>query len=392
MTIDVEAVRAATPGCAETIHVNNAGSSLPPAIVLDTVVEYLQTEARIGGYEIVDERGDQLAAVYTSACNLFGGEPDNWAFVESATRAWNAAFSALRFEPGDRVLTTKAEYPSNMAGILRAHEIQGVEVDIVPDDEHGQLDIAALESMLDDRTRLVSVTHIPTQGGLINPAEAVGELLNGTDVLYQIDACQSAGQLPVNVDELGCDILSFTGRKFLRGPRGTGMVWTSDRALSQMDNPAGVDMQGANWDTPMKITPLPHAGRFEPYEIFFAGKVGLAAALDYAASIGMEDVEARNLDLAAQLRNGLSAIPGVQVHDKGARRSALVTFTADGHEAGAIKTALRAKSINVSVSTATSARLDFPERGLSDVVRASVHYFNTTEEIDQVLEAVAALG
>lgn len=389
MAIDVEAVRADTPGCASTIHLNNAGSSLPPAPVLDAVVEYLEHEARIGGYEIADERAEQLASVYSSACALFGGEPNNWAFVESATRAWNAAFSALRFERGDRVLTTQAEYPSNMAGILRAHEIQGVEVDIIPDDEHGQADIAALESMLDDRTRLVSVTHIPTQGGLINPAEQIGELLHGTDVLYQVDACQSAGQIPVNVDDMGCDILSFTGRKFLRGPRGTGMVWTNDRALAQMDNPAGVDMQGASWDTPMKITPLPHAGRFEPYEIFFAGKVGLAAALDYAASIGVDDIAERNAALAAQLRDGLAALPGVSVHDKGKERSALCTFTLDGHESAAIKDLLRAQSINVSVAALTSARLDFPERGLSNVVRASVHYFNTAEEIDLLVAAIS---
>lgn len=392
MPIDVEAVRSATPGCTGTVHLNNAGSSLPPAVVLDTVVEYLQHEAQIGGYEIVDERADQLASVYTSACALFGGEPGNWAFVESATRAWNAAFSALRFEPGDRVLTTKAEYPSNMAGILRAHEIQGVEVDIIPDDEHGQADISVLESMLDDRTRLVSLTHIPTQGGLINPAEAVGELLHGTDVLYQVDACQSAGQIPVNVDDIGCDILSFTGRKFLRGPRGTGMVWANDRALALMDNPAGVDMQGASWDTPMKITPLANAGRFEPYEVFFAGKVGLAAALDYAASIGVADIAERNAELAGRLRDSLSTVPGVEVRDKGQERSAIVTFTVEGQDPAAIKAMLRSASINVSVATQTSARLDFPERGLNDVVRASVHYFNTPDEVDLLVAKVAAAG
>jgi selenocysteine lyase/cysteine desulfurase len=373
-------------------HLNNAGSSLPPAIVLDTVIEYLQSEARVGGYEIAADRAEALESVYRNASELLGGEPDNWAFVESATRAWNAAFSSLRFRPGDRVLTTKAEYPSNMGGLLRASEIQGVEVVVVPDDEDGQVDVAALESMLDDRTRLVSVTHVPTQGGLINPAARVGEILRSTPILYQVDACQSAGQLPVRVDEIGCDILSFTGRKFLRGPRATGMVWANDTALSQMGNPAGVDMQGAMWDEPFAIEPLDSARRFEPYEVFFAGKVGLAVALAYATSIGIEEIAVRNAQLATRLRSKLSEVPGVVIRDKGANLSAIVTFTVDGHDPHEIRASLRRQGINVSTSSEGSARLDFPERGLHQVVRASVHYFNTDDEVDALVGAIDTMA
>ena len=322
---------------------------------------------------------------------MVGGEPRNWAFVESATRAWNAAFSALRFEPGDRVITTRAEYPSNMAGLLRAREIQGVEIAIAPDDEHGQVDVAALESMLDDRTRLVSMTHIPTQGGLINPAIEVGAILRETPILYQVDACQSVGQLPVNVDQIGCDILSFTGRKFVRGPRGTGMVWANDTALSQMGNPAGVDMAGSSWVEPMLITPFADATRFEPYEVFFAGKVGLAAALRYAADVGIEDIAARNTELASELRAKLGSMPGVTVHDKGLNRSAIVTFAVAGQEPEIIARSLRAENINVSVATQSSARLDFPERGLDSLVRASVHYYNTSDEIDRLVTVLESL-
>lgn len=391
MPIDLDAVRAETPGCASSVHLNAAGSSLPPAVVLDTVVEYLQTEARVGGYEIADDRHEALESVYQHASHFIGGDPKNWAFVESATRAWNAAFSALRFEPGDQVLTTQAEYPSNMGGLLRAHEIQGVEILVVPDDEHGQVDVAALESMLTKRTRLVSLTHVPTQGGLINPAVRVGSVLRDTQILYQLDACQSVGQLPVNIEEIGCDILSFTGRKFLRGPRGTGMVWASNAALSQMDNPAGVDMQGATWEAPMTITPHRSGRRFEPYEVFFAGKVGLAAALEYAAAIGIEDITAHNADLSTRLRHGLSELPGVDVHDKGSHKSAIVTFTVDGQNANDIRLRLRAIGINVAASTAASARLDFPERNLDNVVRASVHYYNTPAEVDALIDAIANL-
>jgi cysteine desulfurase/selenocysteine lyase len=392
MAIDVAAVRADTPGCASTIHLNNAGSSLPPAVVVETVIEYLQAEARIGGYELASDRATDLAGVYVAASELVGGRPENWAFVESATRAWNAAFSALRFEPGDRILTTTAEYPSNMGGLLRARELDGVEIVVVPDDDTGQVDVGALASLLDDRTRLVSITHVPTQGGLVNPAEAIGAVLRDHPALYQLDACQSVGQFRVRIDEIGCDILSFTGRKFVRGPRGTGMVWASDAALDRMGNPAGVDMQGSTWDDPLTITPLATASRFEPYEVFFAGKVGLAAALRYADQIGIDDIADRNTQLARRLRVGLAAVPGVELHDRGDDPCALVTFTVEGHHPEAVQRRLRDRAINVSRSSATSARLDFPARGLDEVVRASVHYFNDDDDVDALIDGVSELA
>ncbi len=392
MTIDVEAIRNETAGVATVTHLNSAGCSLPPDPVLNTVVEWLQTEARVGGYELVADRADQLQGVYPAAAALFGGDPKNWAFVESATRAWNAAVSSLRFDPGDRLLTTRAEYPSNMGGLLRAREFDDVSVEIIPDDEHGQLDLDALADLLDDRVRLVSVTHIPTQGGLINPVEAVGAMLADHDAMYVVDACQSAGQIPVHVDTIGCDVLSFTGRKFLRGPRGTGMVWASDRALARMGNPAGVDMQGAAWTAPLTIEPLPDAGRFEPYEVFFGGKVGLAAALEYAVNVGIEEIADRNAMLSTRLRSGLEALPKVHTHDLGQNKSAIVTFTVDGHDPDAIRAYLRSHGVNASLSFEGSARLDFPARNLTTVVRASVHYFNTEEEIDRTIDLIDQLA
>ena len=389
--IDLDKVRKDTPGVKSVIHLNNAGSSLPTAQVTNTVIDYLSAEAQLGGYEVANQRADDISSVYDAASALLGGAPENWAFVESATRAWNAAFTALRFSPGDRIITTTAEYPSNMAGLLRARELFGVEIDIVPNDQHGQLDVAALRSMLNNRTRLVSVVHIPTQSGLINPVYEVGNLLRDTDILYQVDACQSVGQLEVDVKDIGCDILSFTGRKFVRGPRGTGMVWAGDHALSLMGNPAGVDMSGSRWLTPMEITPNPGASRFEPYEVFFAGKVGLSVALQYAHNIGIANIVERNTVLASTLRESLSQIPGVSLQDPGANKSAIVTFTVDGKSPKQIVSALAEKSINVNSSEADSARLDFPARGLTQVVRASVHYYNSEEELGKLVKAVEEL-
>ena len=389
--IDLERIRTETAGVESVIHLNNAGSALPPDPVVDAVIDYLRDEARFGGYEVVEKHKDRLSDVYQAASDLIGGAPENWAFVESATRAWNAAFTSLKFSPGDRIITTTSEYPSNMGGLLRVKEQLGVEIDVAPNDKNGQVDVAALQAMITDRTRLVSVVHVPTQSGLINPVYEIGKVLQGTDILYQLDACQSVGQLVVNVDELGCDILSFTGRKFIRGPRGAGMVWASNRALSAMGNPAGVDMSGSTWHTPMEIIPHSNASRFEPYEVFYAGKLGLAVALRYAESIGIDHIQKRNNMLAGSLRKSLAGLPGVSIHDLGVEMSAIVTFTVDNVCADQIKNHLACESINVTTSEMTSAQLDFPERGLTQVVRASVHYYNSEKELEKFIEVLSRL-
>ncbi|HEY2777860.1 MAG TPA: aminotransferase class V-fold PLP-dependent enzyme, partial [Gaiellaceae bacterium] len=223
--IDVERVRADTPGVAHVAHLNNAGSALPPRQVHDAVVDHLQREAEIGGYEAARERKDRWEHTYDALARLLNAEREEIAVIENATRAWDMAFYAFPFEPGDRILTGRAEYASNWIALKQVADRTGARIDVVPDDEHGQIDVTALESMLDDDVRLVSLVHVPTQSGLVNPAAAVGRLTRAAGVPLLLDACQSVGQLPVDVEELGCDILSGTGRKFLRGPRGTGFLY-----------------------------------------------------------------------------------------------------------------------------------------------------------------------
>lgn len=394
--IDVDQVRADTPGVDRVAHFNNAGASLPTSMVLDTVMDYLRSEAMVGGYETAEYRADALNACYPAAAQLLGTTEDNLAVVESSTRAWNGAFSAIPFTAGDRVLTTRAEYVSNMGGLLYARDRYGVEIDLVPNDEHGQVDVDALTELLGERTRVVSLCHIPTGGGLINPAAEIGARIRahndaGGNALFLLDACQSVGQLPVNVDAIGCDILSFTSRKFVRGPRGIGMVWANNSTLAQMTAPAGMDGGGGTWSEPFVFHPHATAKRFEMFELSMASKAGFGVALNYLLDVGVENVAARNAMLAERLRSGLSAIPGVIVRDQGQNQCAICTFTVRDLECLDVKLALRAKDINVSVTQVTSARLDFPTRDLEELNRASLHYYNTEAEIDRLLNAVAEL-
>ncbi|XXT19504.1 aminotransferase class V-fold PLP-dependent enzyme [Sorangium sp. So ce429] len=389
MTMDIAALRRDTPACASVVHFNNAGASLPPAVVVDTVVEHLRREAEIGGYEAQAEAAARLEAVYGSVARLIGAEPGEIALIENATRAWDMAFYSLRFGPGDRILTAQAEYASNYIAFLQVARRTGAEVVPVPSDESGAVSLPELDRLLDERVKLIAITHVPTNGGLINPAAAIGRRARAAGVPFLLDACQSVGQMPVDVEAIGCDMLSATGRKYLRGPRGTGFLYVR-RALLDRLEPPFLDLHAARWTAPDRYEVRPDARRFENWESYIAGRLGLGAAIDYALRLGLPAIRDRVFALAERLRARLAELPGVAVRDVGAQRCGIVTFTRAGEDAAAVKARLGAQAIHVSVSTAAGTLLDFEARGIPDLVRASVHYYNDESEIDRLVAALAA--
>jgi cysteine desulfurase / selenocysteine lyase len=388
--IDVARARAETPGCAHVLHFNNAGAGLAPLPVLRAQTDHLELEARIGAYEAEQQREQAIEHAYDAVAGLLGCQPDEVAVVESATRAWDAAFYAMRFRPGDRILASKAEYASNYLAFLQVVRRTGAEIVVVPDDEHGQLSVEALARLVDGRAKLIAVTHAPTNGGLVNPAAEIGRIARAAGVPYLLDACQSVGQMPTRVDELGCDMLSATGRKYLRGPRGTGFLYVRRGLLEHME-PLTIDLHAARWTAEDRYELRPDARRFEVWELSYAGKIGLGVAIDYALGFGMEAIRERVSALAEDLRARLAAIPGVVVRDKGAVRSGIVSFTVEGRQPGQVQELLREKAMNVWTSSLASTRLDMEARGIGGVVRASVHYYNTEDEVDRFAGAVSAI-
>jgi cysteine desulfurase / selenocysteine lyase len=391
MPIDIERARRDTPAANRVLHFNNAGAALMPAPVLAAQLRHLQLEAETGGYEAAAAADDRIEGIYNSIARLLNADRAEIALVENATVAWDMAFYSIGFGPGDRILTAEAEYASNHIAFLQVARRTGAVIDVVPSDDAGELDIEALERMIDRRVKLIAITHVPTNGGLVNPAAEVGRIARAHGILYLLDACQSVGHMPIDVAAIGCDMLSSTGRKYLRGPRGTGFLYVRRDVLDRLEPPF-LDLQSVTWVAPDRYEMRPDARRFENWERNVAAQLGLGAAVDYALGWGLADIEGRIETLADELRRRLAEIPCVTVHDRGRRRCGIVTFTVDGKQPRDIVAALHRLRINCHASGPSSTLLVAPARRLPALVRASVHYYNTEEEVARFAAAVAPLA
>ncbi|MFE0464338.1 aminotransferase class V-fold PLP-dependent enzyme [Kitasatospora sp. NPDC058965] len=388
--IDLAAVRADTPAASRRIYLESAGASLPPEPVLQEQLAHLRREAEVGGYVAADERAADLDAGYGVFAELLGCRPDQVAFTDSASRSWVTAFEAVPLGKGDRVLVGEVEYASNAIPMLMRAEAVGASVEVVPSDEHGSFSAAALEEMLDDRVALVSVVHVPSNGGTVADVRRISDAAHRVGALVLLDACQAIGQLALDAEALDVDMVTGTGRKWLRAPRGTGVLVVRDRAAERLRPPVA-DLRGAVWTGPASYRLHRDAKVFELWENNAAARLGLIRAARYLLDLGPAEVERAVTARAAHLRTGLAALPGVTVHDLGTRRSGIVTFSVAGLAATAVRDLLAARDITVTASFAPSTLLDMSARRLDAIVRASPHYFVTEEQLDEAVAAVGAL-
>lgn len=386
--IDVPRARAETPGCQDLVHLNNAGASLLTSGTLRTHIDHIELEARIGGYEAQDAVADRIEGVRGSIATMLNAAPTEIALMSNNTAALDMFVYSLPWQAGDRLLTTQSEYGANYVAYLHIAAKTGAVIEVVPNTAAGEIDVDALDAMIDDRVRLIAINHVPTNGGLVNPAAEVGRVARSHGVLYLLDACQSAGQMPLDVQAIGCDALTATGRKFLRAPRGTGFLMVRQEVLETL-HPVMIDHDAADWTAVDRYELRPDARRFEMWEKNYAALLGLGHAVDEALGWGLGAIEHRIQTLAEALRERLTEeVPGADVRDLGSTRCGIVTWSQDGHDPQQIKAELRAQRINVSVVPSASALLDSEARELPALLRASVHIYNTHDELDALVSAL----
>jgi selenocysteine lyase/cysteine desulfurase len=389
--VDIAQLRAETPGCNERIHLNNASAALMPESVVRTIQDHIALESHIGGYEAADARADAFEGAYQSVAQLLGARPENIAFTENATASFMQALSSIPLQPDDVILTTRNDYASNQIQLLSLQARLGVQVLRAPDRPEGGVDVQAMAELIRrHQPKLVCVTHVPTNSGLVQDVAAIGSLCRDKDVLYMVDACQSIGQMPVDVRELQCDFLSASTRKYLRGPRGAGFLYVSDRVLERGLEPLFIDMRGADWIEENRYRAVPDAKRFENWEFAWALVLATGEAARYATAIGLAEIRDRVWALARGLRAQLDGIDGVRVLDRGTELCGIVSAAIEGSPKELVA-GLRNRGINTSAQIRVYAVIDYDQKGVAESLRISPHYYNTEWEIDQAVTAIREL-
>ncbi|MDH4058188.1 MAG: aminotransferase class V-fold PLP-dependent enzyme [Cyclobacteriaceae bacterium] len=390
---EIQKFRNETPGCRTRIHFNNAGASLMTDSVSKSITDHIHLESDFGGYEAAIIKASEIDRFYSSVAKLLNCNPSEIAYTTSATDSFSRALSSIPFKQGDVILTTKEDYISNQIAFLSLAKRFGIKLIRSESLIEGGVDLNDFEDCIKKyKPKVVSVSHIPTNSGLIQPVKEIGEICSKYNTVYLLDACQSVGQMPIDVQSIKCDFLSVTARKFLRGPRGAGFLFVSEKILAKGYEPLFLDMRGADWIQANEYKPREDAIRFEDWETAYALLIGTATAVDYSLSVGLDRIEKQVTYLSDYIRKGLQRIDGVSVHDKGAKLGGLTTFHIKGSTPEHIKTELLDRTINVSTSIRNNAVLDYDEKGIDWTVRASPHYYNTINEVDLFLDAVAEIS
>ena len=390
--LNIHQIRQDTPACQNLIHFNNAGASLNPTSVIQKVKEYLDEEAQVGGYELARIRANDVNAFYTEIARLLNTQAHNIAFATSCTEAYSKALASIPFKKGDIVLTSDDDYASNQLCFLSLQARVGVKIIRAKNLSNGDIDVADIEHIIKTQTpSVVAITHIPTSSGKVQPVAAIGKLCRQYDIWYLVDACQSIGQMPVDVQTIGCDFLTATGRKFLRAPRGTGFLYASDKALEAGLSPLFFDNHSATWTGADEYEVQATAQRFELYERSIANVLGITEAVRYANALGLDNIYAYNQDLIQYFRKKMLNTEGVTLYDEGSHLCNILTFRVKELPLDTLQTALNAAQVNYSVALKKMAQIDFAHKGIDWALRFSPHYYNTKEEVDRVVEVLAKL-
>ncbi len=390
--IDIDSLRADTPGCDRYIHLNNAGAGLMPRPVLNAIKTYLDLESEIGGYEAADLKAKEINEFYSEGAALFNCKPDNVAFTTNATDAYSRALSSVLFKKGDSILTSVNDYISNQIAFISLANRFGIRISRVPNLENGMIDLdAAFGLIREQKPKLVAISHVPTNSGVIQPVREIGKICRESEVLYLVDACQSMGQLNVDFSDIGCDFMSGTMRKFMRGPRGAGILLVSDRALDKGCEPLFIDMRGASWTSDNNYESLDSAKRFEDWEFGYGLMMGSIEAIKYIRKIGIDRIEKQARFLADHTRDRIRKLDNIRIIDDGDNLCGILTLHNPNWDMKDLQKLLRDHHINHSISLREYGVIHYKAKNVEWALRISPHYYNTVEEIDKFINVLEHL-
>jgi len=387
--------RAETLGTKNVVHLNNAGSGLMPDIVTKAQLDHSSLESEIGGYEASDLRADIINDFYTQAALLFNCKASNIAFTASATDSYARALSSIRFKSGDVILTDKDDFVSNQIQFLLLVKRLNVNIIHINNALIGGVDLNDLrEKLYRYQPKLLAITHIPTNSGLVQPVNEIAKIYGeysekySDKTWYILDPYQSAGQMKLDIQKMKCDFLSVTCRKFLRGPRGTGALFVSDRALENGLEPMFIDMRGAKWKEKDQYEQQTTALRYEDWEFAYSTVVGSREAIKYCLAVGEEKIWQQVKLLSSFMRSKLEGGDGIRILDRGPELSSSVSFYIKDKQPGYIVNEMLKRKINVVAGYRSYGLIDFDEKGVNWVIRSSPHYYNSMNEIDHFIDAV----
>jgi len=376
----------------DKLFLNSAGASLMPRSVTEKITEYLHREERLGGYTVEEQQAEEIAKFHQQAAQLIGCKIRNITFAHSASSAFMQALSSIPLYAKDVIITSEVDYTSNFLQFLSLHKKRGVICKVIKSLPNGDLDVEHFRQLIEQYPiKLVAITHIPTNSGLIQDVATIGEICHAENLIFLLDSCQSIGQIAVNLNNIKCDFLTATGRKFLRGPRGTGFLYVSDRILDQGFAPLLLDGGNATWTGSETYELMDSAERFGTWEKPYAMLTGLTESLRYLNDIGIQNVENHNKKIMNRLRSNLAGISSVTCYDLGTHTSNILTFRKKDKTPEDIKNLFSKHQVYFGISQKHQGQIDFEKKGIDWVVRLSPHYFNTEEEMDRISTIIEEL-
>ena len=383
----------------QPVYLNTAAAGLQSPQVLEKIQAHLQLESECGGYVAAEKVQSDLASCRENLAQLLNCTASEIALTDSASRAWHRILNCFDFQRDDIVLVSPTIWGGNYFTLLQLEKRFGIQVQCMPTEADGNLDLDRLKQQIQQkvrqqpksRVRFMELTLAPSGWDAWQATGDIAQLARAHSIPLVVDASQAFGQRELDVNDLGCDFLFASGRKWLAGPRGTGVLYARQSSTSHLC-PLGLD-QHTGFLKDDELHWLPDARRFELSESSVALRLGLGEAAKQTLSRQQAGESVLLKKLAADYRQLISEIPGFELPDLSGEPGAIVTFRHAVQSPVAVRDFLRQHHIEVGIHPRTYMPLHAPTQRLGDCLRVSPSTctHNATGALRYFLEKLASL-